>query len=76
MCGIESAQFEIGAKYRVIERKLDSSKAGNGAEPDFKAEEKHVLELLRYLREMILRIKEEIETEIIQKVTLASVSGS
>lgn len=42
----------------------------------FKAEEKDVLELLRYLREMILRMTEEIETEIIQKVRLASVSGS
>ncbi|MBW2038903.1 MAG: hypothetical protein JRI46_04790 [Deltaproteobacteria bacterium] len=60
-CGIEAAQFEINARYRIIERKPDRSKAMNREEPDFMAEEKNVLELLRCLKEMVLRIKGKIE---------------
>ena len=60
-CGIESAQFEINAKYRIVERKPDSSKAKNGEEPAFRAGAKDVLELFTCLKELILRIKDEIE---------------
>jgi hypothetical protein len=63
ICKIKAAQFEINANYRIIERKPDSSKAIEGVEPDFKAEEKDVLELLNRLKEMILRIKEKIVAE-------------
>jgi len=61
VCGIEAAQFEINTKYRIVQRKPDSSKAIEGEKPKFKAEEKDVLELLNHLKEMILRIKERIE---------------
>lgn len=62
-CDIEAAQFEINAKYRIVERKPDSSQAMNGVEPYFKAEQKNVLELLTCLREMIRRIRGKIEQE-------------
>ena len=62
-CGIESAQVEINAKYRIVERKPDASKAMSGEEPVFKAREEDVLDLLSYLKEMILRIKEKIESQ-------------
>ena len=61
VCGIESAQFEINEKYRIIERKPDSSKAIAGTEPNFKADEKDVSELFNHLKEMILKINEAIE---------------
>ncbi len=60
-CGIESAQVEINAKYRVVERKPDSSEAISGKEPVFKAEEKDVLDLFNHLKIMILRIRDKIE---------------
>jgi hypothetical protein len=50
---IEAAQFEINGKYRIIERKPDSSKAIAGTEPDFKADKKVVLEMIITLRKMI-----------------------
>ncbi len=57
ICGIEAAQFEINAKYRIIERKPDSSKALLGKEPGFKAEEKDVLEMLKKLEAMVKKIE-------------------
>ena len=59
-CGIEAAQFEINARYRIVERKPDSTRAMHGDEPSFRAEEAHVLELVQCLEEMVVRIKEEI----------------
>ena len=58
-CGIEAAQFEINARYRIVERKPDSTRAMHGDEPNFKAEEADVLALVECLNEMILRIKGE-----------------
>jgi hypothetical protein len=62
-CGIESAQVEINARYRIVERKPDSSEAMSGKEPVFKAEEKDVLDLFNHLKEMILRVSEKIEDQ-------------
>jgi hypothetical protein len=62
-CGIESAQIEINARYRIVERKPDSSKAISGEEPVFKAEEKDVLDLYNHLKEMILTIREKIDEQ-------------
>jgi hypothetical protein len=62
VCGIESAQFEINAKYRIIERKSDASKAIKGVEPDYKADRKDVMAMFNHLKEMILNIKEKVET--------------
>lgn len=59
-CGIESAQVEINARYRIVERKADSSKAMSGKEPVFKAEEKDVLDLFNHLKEMILKVSKKI----------------
>ncbi len=61
MCGIESAQAEINARYRIVERKPDSSKAMSGTEPFFQAEEKDILDLFDRLKKMIVMINEEIE---------------
>ena len=58
-CGIEAAQFEINARYRIVERKPDSTRAMHGDEPHFKAEEANVLALVECLKEMVLKIKEE-----------------
>ena len=58
-CGIEAAQFEINARYRIVERKPDSTRAMSGDDPDFRSEGKKILELIRYLEEMMLRITEE-----------------
>ena len=38
VCGIEAAQFETNGKYRIIERKPDSSVAIEGTEPGYKAD--------------------------------------
>jgi len=59
-CGIESAQIEINALYRIVERKPDSAKALSGEEPFFRAEEKNILNLYHYLKGMILGIMEHI----------------
>jgi hypothetical protein len=61
ICGIEAAQFEINAKCRIIERKPDSSKAVNGVDADFKADEKDVLEIVKRLEKMVKRVAEDIE---------------
>ena len=61
-CGIESAQFEINAAYRIVKRKPDSSEALEGNDPHFGAAEENVLELFGHLKEIVLRIKEEIES--------------
>jgi hypothetical protein len=58
-CGIEAAQFEINARYRIVERKPDGTRAVHGDEPHFKAEEADVLALVECLKEMIIKIKEE-----------------
>jgi hypothetical protein len=62
-CGIESAQVEINARYRIVERKPDSSKAISGKEPVFKAEERDVLDLFNHLKEIILRVSEKIKSD-------------
>jgi hypothetical protein len=59
-CGIEAAQFEINARYRIIERKPDSSKAVKGEDPDYKAKEEDVLELFNRMMDMILKIERKI----------------
>jgi hypothetical protein len=51
---------EINARYRIVERKADSSKAMSGKEPVFKAEEKDVLDLFNHLKEMILKVSKKI----------------
>jgi hypothetical protein len=58
-CGIEAAQFEINARYRIVERKPDSTRAMHGDNPCFRAEEADVLALVGCLKEMVLKIKEE-----------------
>jgi hypothetical protein len=60
-CGIESAQIEINARYRIVERKPESAKAMSGEEPFFKAKEEDILSLFSYLKALILRIREKIE---------------
>jgi hypothetical protein len=59
-CGIEAAQFEINAQYRIVERKPDSTRAIAGDVPGFRAEGKKILELIRYLEGMVVRVQEEI----------------
>lgn len=59
-CGIEAAQFEINARYRIVERKPDSMRALRGDEPHFRAEETDVLGLVQCLKEMVFKITEEI----------------
>ena len=55
--GLESAQFEINAKYRIVERKPDSSKAIEGEDdPNFKAKEEDVLELIKLMQKLINEI--------------------
>ena len=53
---IEAAQFEINAKYRIIERKPDSSQA----DKDYKAEEKKVIELFLTLESMLKNIQKSL----------------
>jgi len=62
VCGIEAAQFEINAKYRIIKRKPGASKAIERVEPDFEADGKDVLNLFNHLKETILNINKKIET--------------
>jgi len=59
--GIEAAQVEINAKYRIVERKPDSSKAKSGVQPYFKANEDDVLSLVTRLERMILGIDQKIK---------------
>ena len=58
--GIEAAQVEINARYRIVERKPDSSKAKKGIAPSFKANPKDVLELVARLERMIEGINQRI----------------
>jgi len=60
-CGIESAQIEINARYRIVERKPDSAKAMSREDPFFKANEADILSLFSHLKEVILRIREKIQ---------------
>jgi len=59
VCGIEAAQFEINARYRIVERKADSTRAVHGDNPRFRAEEEDVLALVGCLKEMVLSINKE-----------------
>jgi len=65
--GIEAAQVEINAKYRIVERKPDSSKARAGIEPHFKADAKDVLALITRLKRMILDIDQKVEKNTVAK---------
>jgi hypothetical protein len=58
--GIEAAQIEINAKYRIVERKPDSSKAKKGIAACFKADPKDVLDLVARLERMIEGISQRI----------------
>jgi hypothetical protein len=55
-CKIEAAQFEINGRYRIIERKPDSSWAQKGIAKNFRAKEKDVLEMIKRLETMIIKI--------------------
>ncbi len=59
--GIEAAQVEVNAKYRIVERKPDSSKAKARIEPHFKASGRDVLALITRLKRMILEIDQKVE---------------
>jgi hypothetical protein len=59
-CGIESAQFEINARYRIVARKPESTRAMHGDEPHFKAEEADVLALVECMKKMVIKINEKI----------------
>ncbi len=59
--GIEAAQVEINARYRIVERKPDSSKARAGIEPHFRANGKDVLDMVANLERMILGIDQKIK---------------
>lgn len=65
--GIEAAQVEINAKYRIVERKPDSTRAKKGIDPHFKANGKDVLALVTRLKRMILEIDQKIEKETLAK---------
>jgi hypothetical protein len=59
-CKIEAAQFEINGKYRIVERKPDSSRAQKGSGPNFKAKEKDVWEMIKRLKMMIIKIAQNV----------------
>ena len=65
--GIEAAQVEINAKYRIVERKPDSSKAKAGIKPHFKANRQDVLALITRLKWMILEIDQKVENNAVAK---------
>lgn len=65
--GIEAAQVEINAKYRVVERKPDSSKAKAGIKPHFKANGEDVIALITRLQRAIFAIDQEIEKDTVAK---------
>jgi hypothetical protein len=60
VCGIEAAQFEINARYRIVARKPESTRAMHGDEPHFKAEEADVLALVECMKKMVIKINEKI----------------
>lgn len=57
---LEAAQFEINAKYRIVDRKPDSTEAKAGIKPRYKAKEKDILALIKALTTMIDNINNEI----------------
>jgi hypothetical protein len=57
---IEAAQFEINSKFRIVERKPDSSYSKKG-DSEYKADENNVIELLSHMEEMVLRINQKIQ---------------
>ena len=61
--GIEAAQIEINAKFRIVARKSESAKAKKGEEPDYMAKEKDVLELIRVIERLIIEINDKIKIE-------------
>lgn len=62
--GIEAAQVEINARFRIIARKSDSSKAKIGEEPDYKANENDILDFLKVLERVIVEINKKIENGV------------
>ena len=65
--GIEAAQVEINAKYRIVERKPDNSRTKRGIDASFKANPKDVLDLITKLGRMIREINQKIEDGILAK---------
>lgn len=61
--GVESAQFEISAEYRVVERKPDSAKARAGLGSRFRADGEKVLTLVSRMERMILEIARRMEAD-------------
>jgi len=59
--GIEAAQIEINAKYRIVERKPDSTRAKKGIEPHYQARPENVLELMARLERAIYEINQKIK---------------
>jgi hypothetical protein len=57
---IEAAQVEINAKYRIVERKPDSTKAKRGIKSDFKANGNDIIDLITRLEKMIHGIDQKI----------------
>ena len=58
---IEAAQFEINSEFRIVERKPDSSYSKKGMDSEYKADGKNVIELMKHLEEMVLRINQKIQ---------------
>ena len=56
VCRVEAAQFDINGKYRIVERKPDSARAQKETGANFKAEETDVLQMIRRLEKMIMKI--------------------
>ncbi len=59
--GIEAAQVEVNAKYRIVERKPDSCKARSGIDPYFRANRKDVLHLVARLERVVRAVNDQIE---------------
>ena len=58
---VEAAQFEINSKFRIVERKPDSSYSKKGMDSEYKADEKNVIEHMNHLEEMVLKINQKIQ---------------
>jgi hypothetical protein len=54
---LEAAQFEINARYRIVERKSDSTKSKAGIKHIYSAKENDILELIKALTTMLNDIK-------------------
>lgn len=61
--GIEAAQVEINARYRVLQRKPDSCKARANRDADFRAKDQDVIELISRMLRMITGIHAKIIEE-------------